>query len=81
MLSVYPPINFRMAELVVMKLGTWAHLNGVRHKYLPSICVSIYVSPIVAMQRLGENVTAAKNTHATIGELFFLCGPYRIKGK
>jgi hypothetical protein len=25
--------------------GTWAHLNGVLHKSLPSVCVSVCVSP------------------------------------
>jgi hypothetical protein len=37
----------------------------------------------VARQRLGENVTAAKNTHATteLLDASFLCGPCRIKGK
>jgi hypothetical protein len=39
-------------------------------------------TPIVARQRLGRNVTAVTNTHATIEELLerrFQCGPYRIK--
>jgi hypothetical protein len=34
---------------------------------LPSVCTSVY--PIVARQLLYKNVTAAMNTHATIGEL------------
>jgi hypothetical protein len=25
--------------------GTWAHLNGVLHKSLPSVCVSVRASP------------------------------------
>jgi hypothetical protein len=40
--------------------------------------------PLVARLRLGENVTAATNTYATIEELLdasFICGPCRIKGK
>jgi hypothetical protein len=32
----------------------------------PSHYVSMCISPTVARQRLGENVTAATNTHATI---------------
>jgi hypothetical protein len=32
-------------------------------------CVSVCVSPIVARQRVGENVTATMNTHATVEEL------------
>jgi hypothetical protein len=43
--------------------GTWARLNGVLHKSLRSVCVCIPL--IVARQRLGKNVTAATNTHAT----------------
>jgi hypothetical protein len=40
--------------------------NGVLHKSLPSVCVFVCVSPIVARQRLRKNVTAATNTHAKI---------------
>jgi hypothetical protein len=25
--------------------GTWAHLNGILHKSIPSVCVSLCVSP------------------------------------
>jgi hypothetical protein len=32
------------------------------------VCLYVY-PPIVARQQLGKNVTAATNTHATIGEL------------
>jgi hypothetical protein len=56
--------------------GTWAHHNGVPHKSLPSVSVSICVShpsllgkgsvrcipPFVARQRLGKHVPAATNT-------------------
>jgi hypothetical protein len=49
--------------------SNWAQLNGVLHKPLPSACVSLCVSPIVARQRLGEHDTAATNTHATTEEL------------
>jgi hypothetical protein len=49
--------------------GTCAHLNGVLHKSShQSVCLYVY-PPIVARQRLGKNVTAAINTHATIEEL------------
>jgi hypothetical protein len=34
--------------------ATWAHLNGVFQKSLPSVCVSVYVSPVVAWQHLGK---------------------------
>jgi hypothetical protein len=48
---------------------TWAHLNGVIHKSLSLVCVFVFVSPIVARQRLGKNVTAAMTTRATLKEL------------
>jgi hypothetical protein len=58
----------------------WAHLNGVLHKSLPSVCVSVCVSlvslqgngsvkfipPFSARQRLGKHVPAAKNTSNNI---------------
>jgi hypothetical protein len=62
-------INFWRPEPVFMKLGTWAHLNGVLHKSLPSVCVSVCFPPIVARQRLARNVTAAVNTQAPIEKL------------
>jgi hypothetical protein len=40
--------------------GTWPHLNGVLHKSLPSVCVSVYPH-IVARHRLGKDVPAASN--------------------
>jgi hypothetical protein len=48
--------------------GTWAHLNGVLHKSLPSVCLYVY-RVIVAWQQLGQNATGATNTTATIEEL------------
>jgi hypothetical protein len=50
--------------------GAWGHLNGVLHKFLPSVCVSVCLSFTVARKRLGENVTAVMNTNSTIEELF-----------
>jgi hypothetical protein len=43
-----PCINFWMSEPIVMKLvilyhGTWAHLNNVLHKWIPSVCVYICI--------------------------------------
>jgi hypothetical protein len=40
----------------------------VLHKSLSSACVIVYPS-IVGRQRLGKNVTSAKNTHETIEEM------------
>jgi hypothetical protein len=62
--------------------GTRAHLSGILHKSYQSVCLCVYL--IVAKQRLGKNVTAATNTHATKEELFvtsFLCSLYNIKGE
>jgi hypothetical protein len=43
--------------------GTWAHLNSVLHKSLPSVSVAVCISPsIIATQRLGKHVPAATNT-------------------
>jgi hypothetical protein len=57
-----------------MKLGTYImarepistayFINPSRQ----SVCLYLY-PPVVARQRLGKNVTAATNTHATIEEL------------
>jgi hypothetical protein len=50
--------------------ATWAHLNVVLHKSIPSVCMPTRVSPFVARQRFGNNVTAVTNIHGTIEELF-----------
>jgi hypothetical protein len=56
--------------------GNWTHLNGVLHKSLPSVCVSVCVSllslqvhcsvkcvpPFGARQQLGKHFLAATNT-------------------
>jgi hypothetical protein len=71
---VYPPYKLlngwtTLYETWYVYHGTWAHINGVVHKSLPSVCVPIGYPPPVARQRLGKNVTSATNTHATIEEL------------
>jgi hypothetical protein len=57
--SVYPPYRLLNAWINIYDTwyvhhDTWAHLNGVHHKSLPSTGVSVYVSPIVARQRLSK---------------------------
>jgi hypothetical protein len=37
-------------------IGTWAHLNGVFHKSVPSACVSVCISPIVVRRNFFERV-------------------------
>jgi hypothetical protein len=41
----------------------------VFNKFLPSVCMSVCVSPIVARQWLRKIITTAKNTLTTIEEL------------
>jgi hypothetical protein len=46
-----PPINFWTPEQIFMELGTyiyqgtWPHLKGLIKKSLPSVWVSVYVTP------------------------------------
>jgi hypothetical protein len=73
------PINFWMSEPVFMTHiyhGNWAYLNGVIHKSLPSIPVSVSVSLLpslrkgsvkciplfIARQRLGKHVPVSTTT-------------------
>jgi hypothetical protein len=62
-------------ETVYVYHGTWAHLNGVLHKSLPSVCA------IVARQGLGKTLpqqrihTQQQNCWARR----FLCGPFVSK--
>jgi hypothetical protein len=72
-LSVYPPINFWMPETIFTKPaichGTCGHFNSILHsrKFLQSAYVSQHIYHLfVAKQRLGNSVTAEKNTQATI---------------
>jgi hypothetical protein len=41
--------------------GTWAHLNGVLHKSLPSVCDCMCIPPFVARQMFCKHIPAAKN--------------------
>jgi hypothetical protein len=75
--------------------GTYTHLNGVLHKSLPSVCVSVCVSLVgtrsinciphsVARQRLREDVPAATNTlnrRRIFWTLHFLCGSCLMEGE
>jgi hypothetical protein len=62
-----------MPEPIIMKLGMYIMASEpISTAYFiipPPIYVSVYVSPTVARQRLGKNVTAATNTQETIVEL------------
>jgi hypothetical protein len=48
--------------------GTLTHVNGVRRLTNRYVCLCVY-STIVAKQRLGKNVTTAKNGREKIKEL------------
>jgi hypothetical protein len=73
--SIYPPINISMPEPICMKDGMFIMTRDfILTEYFinPShkpVCLYVY-PPIVTRQRLGKKVTAAKNTHATVEELF-----------
>jgi hypothetical protein len=63
--------------------GAWAHLNGVLQKSLPSVCVSVRVSLVVARQRLGKTLLRQRihTQQQNCWTRRFQCGPCRIKGK
>jgi hypothetical protein len=61
--SVNPPCQLLNAwtnlyETWYIYHGTWAHLNGILHKSLPSICVCMCIPPTVARWRLGKVYTS-----------------------
>jgi hypothetical protein len=49
-------------------ISTTRFINHFHQSVRLYVCLYLYV-PTVAKQKLGENVTAATNTHATIEEL------------
>jgi hypothetical protein len=83
MLSVYRPYQLQngWTKLYATRYvyhGTWAHLNGVLHKSLPSVCVCVCIPPIVARQRLVETLPR-QQIYTRIAELLnaFVCVSYR----
>jgi hypothetical protein len=80
--SVSPSINFRVAEPIFMKLGMYIMAPELIYSSRQSVCLYMY-PPIVGRQRLGKNVTTAKNTHATIELLdaSFSMRPVSYQGK
>jgi hypothetical protein len=62
-LSVNPPINFRMSEPVFVKFGVHMLLPELfSAEYFRSPSQSVCIPPIVARQRLLNNVTAVTHT-------------------
>jgi hypothetical protein len=55
--------------------GTWAHLSGVLHKSLPSVCVCMCIFLIVARQWLDRHVPMATNrcrNRRKVGVIFYM---------
>jgi hypothetical protein len=62
---------------------TWAHLNGVLRKSLPSLCVSMFIL-LSLLGKRSVNTFPQQWIPATKEELLdapFLCGPHIIKGE
>jgi hypothetical protein len=65
-----------MAEVIFMKLGIYIRApEPISMAYFMnppiSLCVYMYIHPIVARQQLSKCVTAATNTHTTVEELLY----------
>jgi hypothetical protein len=62
--------------------GTWAHLNGVLHKYLQTLCVSICI-PLTLLGNGSVNTFPRQRIHINNGmncwTWHFICGPCLIK--
>jgi hypothetical protein len=73
--SVNPPPNQLMnawtslSETRYVYHGTWAHLNGVLYKSLPSVCVPVCVSLLSLLGNGSVNTFPRQRIHATIEEL------------
>jgi hypothetical protein len=86
---VYPSPYQLLNPWTDMKLGlynhgNWARLNGVFHKYLPSVCVSMYIASFFVRQVLGKHVPVATNTlinRRILGPRHFLCGLCLMKAE
>jgi hypothetical protein len=50
--------------------STWAHLRGLLHKF-PSACVSVYVSSLVARQKLHSRKEYMRNKRRIVGRIFY----------
>jgi hypothetical protein len=62
----------QQGELMSLLFSLLSRFEKIEYAYeitLLSVQVCVCVPPIVARQRLGRNVTAVTNTHATIEEL------------
>jgi hypothetical protein len=56
-------------ETLYVYHGTWAHLNSVVHKSLPSVCVSVCVSLFSSLANCSVNTFPRQQIHATMGLL------------
>jgi hypothetical protein len=69
-------------EIWCVHHGTWAHLNGLLYKSLPSVCVYVYSLPLLGngsvTRSCGNEYTQQRTNYWT---RHFLSGPCRIKGE
>jgi hypothetical protein len=68
-LSTFEWLNQSLWNLVCTYHGTWAHLNGVFLKSLPSVCVSVSVIPLSLLGKCLVNTFPLQRIHARIEEL------------
>jgi hypothetical protein len=66
--------------------GIWAHLNGVLHKSLSSVCESVCVFPVSLLGNGSVKTLQRQRIHTQQynncwTRFFYLWGPCRIKGK
>jgi hypothetical protein len=64
--------------------GTWVHLNGVLHKFLPSVCVPVCITPVSLLCNGSVNMFSRQRIHATMKNCRtrrFLCGSCPIRWK
>jgi hypothetical protein len=76
---LYIPIFSLLSLFWKNRVGLWDHVA-----VYACVCICLCILPIVARQRLGRNITAVMNTHATIEELLealFSVWPVSYQGK
>jgi hypothetical protein len=73
-MSVCLPINFWIPEQIFMKLGTWGQFNGVLHKSIPSVFVSMCV-PLSLLGRGSVTMLSGheynRNSRRIVGRVVF----------
>jgi hypothetical protein len=67
-LSTFECLNQSSWNLVLYH-GTWPHLNGVLHKFLPLVCVSNMCIPLIVSSNGSVNTFPRQRIRAAIEEL------------